>query len=67
MPAGKYIGARVQRVEDPKFIRGKGQYVGGMVLPRMVHLAFIRSQHAHARIGNIDRSRGASCTGSAER
>ena len=63
MPAGKYIGARVQRVEDPKFIRGKGQYVGGMVLPRMVHLAFIRSQHAHARIGNIDVTRARALPG----
>src|SRR5436309_1132498 len=57
MPAGKYIGARVQRVEDPKFIRGKGQYVGGMVQPGMVHVAFIRSKHAHARIKSIDVSR----------
>ena len=54
MPGAKYIGARVQRVEDPKFIRGTGQYVGDMKLPRMVHLAFLRSQHAHARIKRID-------------
>lgn len=53
MPAGKYIGARVQRVEDPKFVRGRGKYVDTMVLPDMVHLCFIRSEHAHARIKAI--------------
>lgn len=57
MAVAKYIGARVQRVEDPKFIRGSGQYVGDMALPRMVQLAFIRSQHAHARIKKIDTAR----------
>jgi carbon-monoxide dehydrogenase large subunit len=63
MPAGKLIGARVQRVEDPKFIRGKGDYVGGMVLSGMVHLAFIRSRHAHARIRHVDAKRARNLPG----
>src|SRR5208282_4584369 len=57
MPAGKYIGARVQRVEDPRFLRGTADYVGGMVVPGMVHLALIRSRHAHGRIKKIDTTR----------
>ncbi len=63
MPAGKYIGARVQRVEDPKFLRGTADYVGGMVVPGMVHLALIRSRHAHGRIKKIDTTRARQLAG----
>ena len=63
MPAAKYIGARIQRVEDPKFLRGTGEYVGDMLLPRMVHLAFIRSRHAHARIKKVDTTQARSLPG----
>ncbi|HTY56144.1 MAG TPA: xanthine dehydrogenase family protein molybdopterin-binding subunit [Candidatus Binataceae bacterium] len=63
MPAGRFIGARLPRVEDPKFVRGTANYVGGIVLPGMVHLAFVRSRYAHARIRNVDVSKAKSLPG----
>ena len=57
MAVMQLMGARVQRVEDPRFIRGSGQYVGDITLPRMAELTYIRSQHAHARIKRIDTQR----------
>ena len=51
---GKLVGARVKRVEDPRFLLGKGNYVGDMTMPRMVEMAIVRSPHAHARITRID-------------
>ena len=50
----RYVGARVKRVEDPRFLRGEGKYIDDIELPGMVHAAFVRSPYAHARIRNID-------------
>jgi carbon-monoxide dehydrogenase large subunit len=52
----QYVGARVKRIEDPKLIRGQGQYVDDLTLPGMLHAVFVRSPHAHARIVRIDAS-----------
>jgi carbon-monoxide dehydrogenase large subunit len=41
-------------VEDPRLLRGRGRYVGDVVLPRMLSLAFVRSPHAHAGIRSVD-------------
>ncbi|MBX9588950.1 MAG: xanthine dehydrogenase family protein molybdopterin-binding subunit [Hyphomonadaceae bacterium] len=49
-----YIGKSVPRPNAKKLVEGRGQYVDDVVLPRMVHVAFVRSPHAHARIANID-------------
>jgi len=46
----KYFGAAVKRREDPRFLRGEGRYVDDVTLPGMLHAAFVRSPHAHARI-----------------
>jgi len=46
----KYFGASVPRREDPRFLRGEGRYVDDIKLPGMLHAAFVRSPHAHARI-----------------
>jgi carbon-monoxide dehydrogenase large subunit len=46
----RYFGASVARVEDPRFLRGEGRYVDDLKLPGMLHAAFVRSPHAHARI-----------------
>lgn len=43
------IGRRIPRRETMRFLRGRGRYVGDIKLPRMLHLAFARSPHAHAR------------------
>ena len=45
---------RMLRKEDPRFIRGRGNYVDDVVLPGMLHLAILRSPYAHARIVSID-------------
>ena len=50
------IGHSVKRFEDGRFIRGRGNYVDDIVLPRMLHMEFLRSPLAHARIRSIDTS-----------
>jgi len=50
----KLIGARVRRVEDPRVLLGRTRYVDDVQLPGASALAFLRSPHAHARIGSID-------------
>jgi aerobic carbon-monoxide dehydrogenase large subunit len=47
---------RLRRKEDPRFIRGQGQYVDDVHLPGMLHGAVLRSPVAHARILSIDTS-----------
>jgi aerobic carbon-monoxide dehydrogenase large subunit len=47
---------RLLRKEDPRFIRGQGQYVDDVHLPGMLHGAVLRSPVAHARILSIDTS-----------
>src|SRR5437764_14733076 len=54
--ATRWFGAPVQRTEDPRLLRGKGNYVDDIDLPDMLHAAVLRSPHARARIVNIDRS-----------
>jgi carbon-monoxide dehydrogenase large subunit len=49
----KYFGAAVKRREDPRFLRGEARYVDDVKLPGMLHAAFLRSPHAHARIAAI--------------
>ncbi|MGA7910763.1 MAG: aerobic carbon-monoxide dehydrogenase large subunit [Candidatus Dormiibacterota bacterium] len=48
------IGQSVKRVEDARFLRGKGNYMDDIELPGMLHMAILRSPHAHARIKSID-------------
>jgi carbon-monoxide dehydrogenase large subunit len=49
-----YIGRSVPRPNLARLTQGRGQYVTDVVLPRMVHVAFVRSPHAHARIKRIE-------------
>jgi carbon-monoxide dehydrogenase large subunit len=49
-----YIGRSVPRPNLARLTQGRGQYVTDIVLPRMVHVAFVRSPHAHARIVKIE-------------
>jgi len=48
------IGESIKRKEDGRFLRGKGNYIDDFVLPGMLHMAILRSPHAHARIKSID-------------
>ncbi|MGI9137263.1 MAG: aerobic carbon-monoxide dehydrogenase large subunit [Candidatus Nanopelagicales bacterium] len=50
------MGASRRRVEDNRFIRGKGKYVDDVVLPGMLHMEILRSTVAHANIKSIDTS-----------
>ncbi|PYM62431.1 MAG: xanthine dehydrogenase [Candidatus Rokuibacteriota bacterium] len=46
----RYFGASVRRREDPRLLRGEGRFVDDIKLPGLLHAAFVRSPHAHARI-----------------
>src|SRR5216684_7088594 len=48
------IGESIKRKEDARFLRGKGNYLDDFALPNMLHMAILRSPHAHARIKAID-------------
>jgi carbon-monoxide dehydrogenase large subunit len=49
-----YIGQPTPRADVARLLQGRGRYVDDLQLPRMVHAAFFRSPHAHARILSID-------------
>jgi carbon-monoxide dehydrogenase large subunit len=48
-----YIGRSVPRPNLARLTQGRGTFVSDVVLPRMAHVAFVRSPHAHARIAAI--------------
>jgi carbon-monoxide dehydrogenase large subunit len=51
-----YVGQRVRRTEDPRLIKGLAHYVDDIALPNTLHVAFVRSYYAHAKINSIDTS-----------
>lgn len=51
-----YIGAAMERVEDLRFLRGKGTYIADVSLPGQWHMVVLRSQVAHGIIRRIDPS-----------
>ena len=57
------IGARVQRVEDPRLLAGRGRYLDDIRLPGTLHAAFCRSDESHARILRIDTREAARAPG----
>jgi len=50
---GRYIGKPVKRLEDGKFLTGKGTYLDDLALEGTLHLMLLRSLYAHARIRGI--------------
>lgn len=52
--SGARIGERLARIEDPALLKGRGKFVGDIVLPRMLEAAFVRSPHPHALVRSID-------------
>src|ERR1700720_958406 len=50
----RYIGSPVERVEDFRFLRGRGEFVGDLRREGMLHAAILRSPVAHGRIRNLD-------------
>ncbi|WP_030908569.1 aerobic carbon-monoxide dehydrogenase large subunit [Streptosporangium amethystogenes] len=59
----RQFGARVQRNEDDRLIRGKGRYVDDIPLEGALHGVFARSNVAHAKITRLDVSRAAALPG----
>jgi carbon-monoxide dehydrogenase large subunit len=59
----RFIGQSLPRKEDRRLLRGVGQFIADIVLPRMLHVAFLRSGTPHARIEAIDVSRALSLPG----
>src|SRR5438270_14019353 len=54
--ATRWFGSSIPRNEDPRLLRGKGNYVDDIDLTEQLHAAVLRSTHARARILNIDAS-----------
>ncbi len=52
--ARRYMGNSVPRKEDPTLLTGHSNFTDDIRLPGMLHMAFLRSPHAHARITSID-------------
>jgi carbon-monoxide dehydrogenase large subunit len=50
----KIVGARIKRTEDPRLLTGLGSFTDDRQVPRVLHVAFRRSDQSHARIGAID-------------
>jgi len=52
-----YIGKTVPRPNLDRLMQGRGLYVSDIELPRMAHVVFLRSPHAHARVVRIEADR----------
>src|SRR5262245_25808878 len=51
-----YIGKTVPRPNLDRLMQGRGLYVSDIELPRIAHVVFVRSPHAHAKIKSIEAS-----------
>ena len=60
---GSILGTAVRRVEDPELVRGRGTYVDNTVPAGALHVAFVRSPLAHARLGTVDVARAREAPG----
>jgi len=52
--AGRFVGQSVRRKEDPRLVSGHGRYVDDVVVPGMLHAAFVRSDLARGRLARLD-------------
>ncbi len=50
----RIVGTNVLRRQDPKLLTGRGSFVADVKRPGMLHMAILRSPHAHARIQRLD-------------
>src|SRR5580704_17740788 len=57
------IGQPVRRVEDRRFISGRGRYLDDISHPRQAYAFMLRSPHAHARIRAVDTTAATSASG----
>jgi len=58
-----YVGRSLLRREDRRLLRGEGQFIADLDLPRMLHASVVRSPLAHARIRSVDIGRAAAAPG----
>src|SRR2546423_8106272 len=63
MSNSKYVGQRIKRTEDPRLIKGLAHYVDDIKLPDTLHVYFVRSVYAHARITGIDTTQALQASG----
>jgi CO/xanthine dehydrogenase Mo-binding subunit len=49
------VGTSPKRKEDGRFVAGRGRYLDDLRVPGLLHLALVRSPHAHARVLRVDR------------
>ena len=61
--AARFVGQSVHRKEDARLLTGHGQYVDDVVMPRMLHAAFVRSEIARAAITSVDTTAAAAAPG----
>jgi aerobic carbon-monoxide dehydrogenase large subunit len=61
--SGSYVGQPLRRREDFRLLTGKGRYVDDIGVPGMLHLALLRSPHAHARVAAVDLAAARAGTG----
>jgi len=61
--SGGLVGAAIKRVEDRRFLLGRGRYAGDLSPAGMLQAAFLRSPYAHALISAIDVSRALAVDG----
>ena len=54
MPVSKLVGTKVKRREDPRLVQGLSHYVDDLRMADVMHVALLRSPHAHARINGIN-------------
>jgi len=57
------LGTRVVRIEDPRFLRGEGTYIANLPLDGAVHITYVRSTMAHARLLSVDTAEASSMPG----
>ena len=60
---GTGIGASVKRVEDQRFLTGRGNYTDDINRPNQTHAYMLRSPHAHATINSIDTLEASAASG----
>jgi len=58
-----FVGQKVERREDARFLTGRGQYTDDITLPGQTYAVFVRSPHAHARIKKLDTKAAAAAPG----
>ncbi len=60
---GGYVGRSVVRPQTARLVAGRGTYTDDVAVPRLLHAAFVRSPHAHARIARIETAEAAALPG----